>query len=134
MPAADWPVDVDPVFGCWLWKKHRNSNGYGTAWLKTGPRLAHYHVFEQETGARVPDGKVADHCCRRRACVNPAHLEVVTQAENTRRIAWSYRSQIAACPRGHDLFVHGRRTPEGGTVCRLCSGVWTPGDEEPQLR
>lgn len=30
-------------------------------------------------------GAVLDHLCRVRNCVNPAHLEPVTQAENVRR-------------------------------------------------
>jgi len=130
VPAGTWPVEIDPFFGCWLWQKGTNSNGYGTAWLKTGPRLAHYHVYEQEMGHRVPEGKVADHTCRRRTCVNPAHLDIITQAENNRRIAWAYRSQRLTCLKLHDLRVHGRRTPEMGMICRICSGVWTKPEEE----
>ena len=133
MPAGNWPVRVDPFFGCWLWTKSTNSNGYGTAWLRSGPRLAHYHVWEVETGQAVPEGKVADHCCRRRTCVNPAHLAIVTQGENNRRIGWDYRSRIKKCPKGHDLEVHGRRTPEAGMVCRVCSGTWDKPAPEPEL-
>ena len=128
-----WPVEVDNWFGCHLWRGSVNNAGYPTYWGGGRPRQA-YLVALERAGIVIPPDRAADHLCRRRLCVAPAHFEIVTQAENTRRIAWSYRSQLKSCPRGHDLFVHGRRTPEGGAVCRICSGVWTPSDDEPQLR
>jgi len=33
----------------------------------------------------IPDGLTLDHLCRVRHCVNPDHLEPVTQTENRRR-------------------------------------------------
>lgn len=33
----------------------------------------------------IPDGLQLDHLCRNPSCVNPAHLEIVTGAENIRR-------------------------------------------------
>jgi hypothetical protein len=33
----------------------------------------------------VPAGHQLDHLCKKRACVNPDHLEAVPQAENLRR-------------------------------------------------
>lgn len=35
----------------------------------------------------IPEGLHLDHLCRVRRCVNPAHLEPVTQAENNYRQA-----------------------------------------------
>lgn len=116
MSADNWPVTVDKHFGCWLWLGATNSNGYPAL----GLRDAHAQVFIAERGT-IPAGKVLDHICRRRLCVNPAHLEPVTQRENLKRRDWGYRSHIGSCPAGHDLFVNGRRTPEAGVVCRICS-------------
>ncbi len=33
----------------------------------------------------IPDNMVIDHICGNRICVNPLHMEVVSQAENCRR-------------------------------------------------
>lgn len=111
--------DVDPLTGCWLWTGYIGRGGYG--YTSTGA-LAHTHVYVREVGP-VPEGHQLDHWCRRRNCVRPEHLEPVTPGENTRRRAWAYRSKIAKCPKGHELFTHGRRTPEGGVVCRVCCGL-----------
>ena len=45
---------------------------------------AHRAVYEVFYGP-IPNGLVIDHLCRVRCCVNPAHLEAITQADNLRR-------------------------------------------------
>jgi hypothetical protein len=131
--VAQWRTERDPYFGCELWVGQVNNSGYPTYWDAGRPRQAYYVALER-AGIDVPPGREPDHLCRRRLCVAVAHLEVVTRVENQRRKAWAYRSQIATCPKGHELHEHGRRTPEGGVICRLCSGVAAARREEPQLR
>ena len=114
---ARWPVDIDPVFLCWRWVGPRDRDGYGRT--RQERRQAHIAVYEAEVGP-VPEGMMLDHWCRRRDCVNPAHLEPVSQSTNERRKAWRHRIKLKTCPRGHDLFLEGRRTPEGGKVCLVC--------------
>lgn len=124
-------LEHDAWFGCQLWPTNKlNSSGYGTAWENGKPRMAHYQAFERARGP-VPGNLVLDHLCRRRRCVAVAHLELVTQAENTRRRAQAYRLRLTKCPANHDLWQHGRRTPEGGVVCRICSGVWSASSPKP---
>jgi DNA-binding XRE family transcriptional regulator len=41
-------------------------------------------MYEQEVGP-IPDSLELDHLCRQPSCVNPAHLEPVTAATNSRR-------------------------------------------------
>lgn len=131
---SQWRTERDPWFGCDLWRGAVNGSGYPTIWCDGRPRQAYYVALER-AGIQVPPGHAIDHLCRRRLCCAPAHLEVVTQAENSRRVSWAYRSQLVTCPKGHDLHDHGRRTAEGGTVCRICSGVATARrGKEPQLR
>lgn len=59
-----------------------------------GRRLAHKVQWETVHGP-VPDGLELDHLCRQRDCVNPAHLEPVTHAENMRRSSVA-RAEVAA--------------------------------------
>jgi len=47
-------------------------------------RLAHRVVYATLRGP-IPHGLTLDHLCRVRGCVNPAHLEAVTNTVNVRR-------------------------------------------------
>lgn len=69
---------------CWIWQRNLTTLGYGLhIWAGTR-RLAHRVVFEATRGP-IPEGLQLDHLCRNPSCVNPDHLEPVTNAENQRR-------------------------------------------------
>ncbi len=88
----------EPNSGCWLWLgailkngKRKRNGGYGIYsvrreddWRKTKTYRAHRFMWERENGP-VPAGLTLDHKCRVRCCVNPDHIEPVTNAENARR-------------------------------------------------
>jgi hypothetical protein len=107
--------DIDPVFGCHIWLGTKTKDGYGVHKSKT----THRQAWIDANGA-VPAGRFLDHTCRRRSCMNPDHLEAVTQSVNELRKRWSYRVQIKACQNGHSRKKYGLITPEGGFVCRIC--------------
>lgn len=78
------PRFVETEEGCWLWRGALTERGYGL--LRDGRRRVRAHrAFYQELVGPVPDGLVLDHLCRNPSCVNPGHVEPVTQAENIRR-------------------------------------------------
>ncbi len=74
---------ADAQTGCWVWQHYLDPHGYGRC--KTGrSSLAHRNVYEEHRGP-IPEGLTLDHLCRNPPCVNPDHLEPVTNAENSRR-------------------------------------------------
>lgn len=124
--TQDWPIEIDPVFGCWFWLGDVDKHGYP----RLDGKLAHRTVYAAEHAA-IDDGLELDHLCRRRRCVAPHHLEPVDRATNLLRRAWRVRLRALRCLRGHDLTLNVMVTPEGGRVCRACrnafAGPGTPG-------
>lgn len=86
-------VEVDEATGCWLWTGAISDTGYGNFWLRGGTVLAHRYSWARSRA--LPFGMTLDHLCRVRRCVNPAHLEPVTQAENNRRARAAARDHRA---------------------------------------
>lgn len=77
----------DPVSGCWNFTGTVTPNGYGNVYgghRGASPIKAHRYFYEHMVG-EIPDGMVIDHLCRNTLCVNPEHLEPVTQSENVLR-------------------------------------------------
>lgn len=74
----------DPATGCWNWQGATDHAGYGADWWKGRYYRAHRSVYEQHKGP-IPIGLVLDHLCRNPRCVNPDHLEPVTDETNVRR-------------------------------------------------
>lgn len=81
--------------GCWIYTGSINNRGYGTIL----GRAAHRYFYERIVGP-IPDGLRLDHICRTKACVNPAHLEPVTDSENMQRRPDVNKTH---CLRGHAL-------------------------------
>ena len=108
--------------GCVVWTAGTNGVGYGLFWDGGRDVMAHRWAYEYFKG-KIPAGLQLDHLCRNRNCVNPAHLEPVTQRENILRGDTLPASQITRthCPQGHpyegdNLYIW----TDGSRQCRTC--------------
>jgi hypothetical protein len=110
--------------GCIIWQRATNSRGYGLVCFNGKSHLAHRVAWELEHGP-IADDMTVDHLCRVKRCVNPAHMEIVTREENTRR--GSPNVGKTHCKRGHELagdnLVIKPRAKGQGFIrnCRTCN-------------
>lgn len=137
-PAALWAhaltrVDTSPD-GCWLWLGALNSKGYAIMSSGRAGRLVLVHrlaVIHRDR--HLPPDLTVDHACHdslscapdtcnHRRCINPAHLRVMSNGDNSRR-----RNPWNTCTQGHPL----TSMPDGRRRCTTCArnyadGLWRP--------
>ena len=119
---------------CWVWTG-ATRGGFGAFNLPatdTEPRRridAHRFAYQQHVGPIPPRHELGHLChaadvercdggpeCLHRACVNPAHLVPVSQADVPRGIAACHDAQTS-CPQGHP---YDHVTRQGRRRCRRC--------------
>ena len=116
-PVPDHRDDLGP---CWMWTASKFRDGYGQFWLEGRNRAAHQIAYELASRI-MPKGLTIDHLCRNRACVNPDHLEPVTNRTNILRgngLA-AANAQKTHCPQGH--VYDSLRKPSGYRECKTCN-------------
>lgn len=110
--------------GCWEWQLARDRDGYGFLTTRDADGKRRYHranrlAYEEFVGP-IPEGLVVDHLCRNRACVNPEHLEAITQTLNLQRAGVAMRER-KYCSRGHAWTPENTKWEAGGKRrCRAC--------------
>lgn len=110
-------IAVNDTTGCWEWQGSRFASGYGRFALNSRYVSAHRVSYEAYVGP-IPTGLVIDHLCKNIICVNPAHLEPVSQMENVHR---SDTCQKQVCKNGHPFDAANTRISKGRfRVCRAC--------------
>ncbi len=91
---------------CIVWTGGTNDAGYGIVSVKKNHYRAHRVAYELQFGP-IAEGLVLDHLCRNPCCVNPAHLEAVTDKVNIHRgeakQIWEARAAKTHCKHGHLL-------------------------------
>ncbi len=127
-----WSKVEDKGF-CWEWTKSLDSNGYGRT---DSPRLrqqlrvgysAHRIAYSLIIGP-IPSGMTLDHLCRNIICVNPMHLEPVSNSVNVLRgNGWgAVNKRKTHCKRKHELTPENvyqyTQEKDGYTrrCCKLC--------------
>ncbi len=138
-------TDVSP-HGCWEWNKALDRYGYGRFRItlagqvrSSGAHRISWLVFRGE----IPDPRLQiDHLCRNRRCVNPDHLELVTNYQNYERAApfpeWQFgvrgsrgRPPIRTkekCAHGHpwipeNIYVRVDRNGYVHKTCKQCNRI-----------
>ena len=112
---------------CWLWMGNKRAD-YGRFRVHGKMRSAHRVAYE-DVIRPIPDGLVIDHLCRNPSCVNPFHLEPVTQQVNNRRgLGPKVASQLMTahnrarthCKHGHPFTPENTYLGSDGRRCRRC--------------
>lgn len=117
-----WAKVIVRPWDCWEWTASLRKDGYGRFALNGGPQLSHLVAYRFLVGS-VPEGLKLDHLCRNRKCVNPEHLEPVTDKENVRRgdgLA-AINARKVACPNGHPLEEGNLYVSAGKRRCKVCT-------------
>ncbi len=70
--------------GCVIWTGKVHKRGYAQTRVAGVAWKIHRYVYSQMVGP-IPTGLTLDHLCEVKRCVNPAHLEPVTNRENVQR-------------------------------------------------
>lgn len=132
-------IKIDPAvkfngIPCWIWLGFIPKDGYGrTGWGHNHKVLVHRLMYawlveplacdsRRNNNRYVPN---LDHLCRRRACCNPAHLELVSQKINNLRGngPCARNARKSHCPKGHALTpdnVYTRPSKSYGRECKTC--------------
>jgi len=119
---------------CWLWQGAIIKSNHGGALnghFRVGSRdiLAHRFSYAMHYHTTIPEGMTIDHVkargCTSTLCVNPYHLEVVTNKTNVLRgdTLAAKEIKVTHCPQGHPYNEENTYVYHGKRVCRVCHRV-----------
>lgn len=129
-PVPEHRPELGP---CWLWTTTASTdNGYSQ--FRHGPRMELAHRFAYKTViGPIPDELQLDHLCHNqssctggptcphRKCVNPDHLDPMTNDENQARRVGMHVNKKPKCKQGHKFDdVNTGWTSTGRRLCIQC--------------
>ncbi len=106
------------INGCWLWHGCVDQKGYGRLHSFYTSNVAHRWAYERFIGP-IPHNHQCHHMCGVKGCVNPSHLEALTQREHSAKHPQTRKTH---CPQGHpysgdNLYM---RTDKNGHTTQHC--------------
>jgi hypothetical protein len=133
LPARFWAKtqvqDTGYETPCLLWTAYRTPKGYSRVSIGGSLGYGHRLAYEAAVGP-IPAGLLIDHLCRVRHCVNPWHLEPVTNRENILRGETVPAANAAKdrCAQGHEFTPENTRVRiwrgRRGRDCLTCMREW----------
>jgi len=110
-----------PKDECWLWDGAHDSYGYSL--VGSGQRL-HRIMYQLFRGA-VPLNRILHHTCENPGCINPHHLEAMTQVEHSvlhklTELGVTSRRLKTHCKHGHLLSGDNLYLYRGRRHCKAC--------------
>jgi hypothetical protein len=70
--------------GCWEYQGAKNPQGYGMICRGKHKRVKVHRVAYELRVGPIPEGMCVLHTCDNPCCINPAHLWIGTQGDNSR--------------------------------------------------
>jgi hypothetical protein len=112
-----WQNVIEQPNGCWYFQGLEIKGGY----MLFSHKLAHRISYELFKG-KIPDGLTIDHLCNKTNCVNPGHLEAVTQKINNLRSnnISGVNARKTHCPKGHEYSNINTVIYSGARRCLIC--------------
>jgi 5-methylcytosine-specific restriction endonuclease McrA len=116
-PVSDYGRELGLTDDCHIWTGSVLDSGHGTVSYRTDFSTrkaipAHRAIYMMAHGADSVTGKVVDHLCRERLCININHLEAVIHAENLARVP-----ARTHCPKGHPYIAENLSSANSCAQC-----------------
>lgn len=107
---------------CWTWTAC-SYEGYGRLKVKPFNSGKAHRVIYQLLRGPVSDDLVCDHLCKNTYCVNPSHIEIVTQTENLKRsnCASTINASRTHCVAGHEFTIANTYIWRTKRFCLACN-------------
>jgi hypothetical protein len=116
---------------CWEWSGLLGAKEYGRFYFPSVDSHKQVQVQAHRVSyllfiGTIPEGLTIDHTCRNHRCVNPSHLEAVSNRENVLRGEGptAVNARRTECRYGHPYTEDNTTRYHGSRYCNECSRRW----------